>query len=145
MEIISAVIWLVCFVLFLIVEIATISLVSVWFAGGALVAFLANLIGFELWVQIIVFVVVSLILLALTRPVASRFINKDLVKTNVDEVLGKTVKVIERIDNIGETGKVMLNGVEWTARSEDDQIILEVNELVKIIRVQGVKVIVQKS
>lgn len=142
-DIISAVIWLVSFVVFLIVEIATVSLVSVWFAGGALVAFVVNLIGFNIWVQIVAFVAGSLILLALTRPMAARFINKGLVKTNVEETVGKTVKVIENIDNINETGKVMLNGVEWMARSTEDDVPYEAGMLVTVSEVQGVKLIVK--
>ncbi len=143
MDIISAVLWLVCFVVFLVVEIATVSLVSVWFAGGALVAFIVNLIGLNIWIQVVTFVVVSLVLLVATRPLATRFINKGLVKTNVDETIGKKVKVIEKIDNINETGKTMLNGVEWTARSKDENRTFEAGELVVVVEVQGVKLIVE--
>lgn len=143
MDIINAIVWLVCFVVFLIVEIATVSLVSVWFAGGAIAAFVVNLIGFNIWVQLGAFIVASFVLLLATRPFAVRFINKGIVKTNVDEYVGRTVKVVEKIDNINETGKVIVNGIEWTARSEDDANLIEVDEVVTVVEVQGVKLIVK--
>lgn len=144
MNLVSAILWLACFIIFLVVEIATVSLVSVWFAGGALVAFIVNLMGVNsIWIQTGTFIGVSVVLLAITRPLASRFINRGLVKTNVDEIIGKRVKVIEQINNINETGKVMHNGVEWTARNLDDSGVIEKDSLVEVVEVKGVKLIVK--
>lgn len=145
MNMIAAFIWLAAFILFLVVEIATVTLVSVWFAGGALVAFIVNLAGCSnILIQVAVFVAVSLVLLAVTRPFASRFINKDLVKTNAEEILGKRVKILERVDNINATGMARYNGVEWTVRSKDDNIIIEEGEMATVLEVSGVKLIVEK-
>ncbi len=145
MDIFNGVIWLVSFVLFLIVELVTVSLVSIWFAGGALVAFIVNLLGYGIWIQVGAFFVVSTLLLAITRPLASKFINRGIVKTNIDELVGKKVKVVEKVDNIENTGKVVLNGVEWTTRSESDDIAFEVGTLVVVKEVKGVKLIVAKQ
>lgn len=145
MNMVAAFIWLAAFILFLGVEIATVTLVSVWFAGGALVAFIVNLAGCDnILIQIAVFVVVSVVLLAITRPFASRFINKNLVKTNTDEILGKRVKILERVDNINGTGMTRYNGVEWTVRSGDDNVIIEEGEMATVLEVSGVKLIVEK-
>lgn len=145
MNMVSAFIWLAAFIVFLIVEITTVTLVSVWFAGGALAAFIVNYAGCNnIWIQIGVFVAVSLVLLAITRPLASRFINKNLVKTNTEEVLGKRVKILERVDNINATGMAMYNGVEWTVRSSDDNVIIKEGEMATVLKVSGVKLIVEK-
>ena len=145
MNMVAAFIWLAAFILFLGVEIATVTLVSVWFAGGALVAFIVNLAGCDnILIQIAVFVVVSVVLLAITRPFASRFINKNLVKTNADEILGKRVKILERVDNINGTGMARYNGVEWTVRSGDDNVIIEEGEMATVLEVSGVKLIVER-
>ena len=145
MNMVSAFIWLAIFVLFLIIEIATVTLVSVWFAGGALAAFIVNFAGCNnLWIQLAVFVAVSVVLLAVTRPFASRFINKNLVKTNTEEILGKRVKILERVDNINATGMTRYNGVEWTVRSSDDNVIIKEGEMATVLEVSGVKLIVEK-
>lgn len=145
MNMISAFIWLAAFIFFLVVEVATVTLVSVWFAGGALVAFIVNLAGCDnIFIQIAVFVGVSLVLLAITRPLASRFINKNIVKTNADEIIGKSIKILEKVDNINGTGLAKYNGLEWTVRASDDNVIIEEGEMVRVIEVSGVKLIVEK-
>ena len=145
MNMLAAFIWLAAFIFFLVVEVATVTLVSVWFAGGALVAFIVNIAGCDnILIQIAVFVGVSLVLLAITRPLASRFINKNIVKTNTDEIIGKRVKVLEKVDNINGTGLTKYNGVEWTVRSSDDNVTIREGEMVTVIEVSGVKLIVEK-
>lgn len=137
-----AIIWLSALVILLIAEALTLGLTTIWFAGGSLAALVAALFGANVWIQLGVFLVVSLILLIFTRPVAVRYMNKSTLKTNVDSLTGETGVVSERIDNLEATGKVKLNDVFWTARSEDGNAI-EQGTVVEIAGVEGVKLIVR--
>lgn len=137
-----AIIWLSALVILLIAEALTLGLTTIWFAGGSLVALVAALFGANVWIQLGAFLVVSLILLIFTRPVAVRYMNKSTLKTNVDSLTGETGVVSERIDNLEATGKVKLNDVFWTARSEDGNAI-EQGTVVEITGVEGVKLIVR--
>ncbi len=136
-------IWLGCMILFGIVEAATVSLVSLWFVGGALGAFLASLLGAPMWLQVTVFVVVSAVLLACLRPFVKKVVQPKKEPTNFDRILGQTAPVTEKIDNIRGTGAVKVDGKEWSARSADGQPI-EQDALVTIEKVEGVKVIVRR-
>lgn len=126
------------------VEVATLGLVSIWFAGGALVTFFVAMATETLWIQLVVFFAVSFILLFATRPIASKYYNNKRTKTNVDSLVGEYCKVTELIDNFNETGIVVLNGMEWTARSVDESVI-EVGAKVKVHGIDGVKVLVGKE
>lgn len=137
-----AIIWLAALVILLIAEALTLGLTTIWFAGGALIALVAALLGANVWVQLGIFLAVSLILLIFTRPVALRYMNKSTLKTNVDSLAGEQGIVSETIDNLEATGKVKLNDVFWMARSEDGSIINE-GTVVEIVRVDGVKLIVK--
>ncbi len=137
-----AIIWLAALVILLIAEALTLGLTTIWFAGGALIALVAALVGANVWVQLGIFLAVSLILLIFTRPVALRYMNKSTLKTNVDSLAGEQGIVSETIDNLEATGKVKLNDVFWMARSEDGSIINE-GTVVEIVRVDGVKLIVK--
>lgn len=137
--------WLILFVVLLIIEILTMGLTTVWFAGGALVAFILAFAGFELPVQIIVFLLVSILLLILTRPIAVRFFNKEREKTNVDRLIGQKAVVMETIDTLHGTGRVEVNGMEWAAKINEANQIIEVGEVVLIEEIQGVKLIVKKE
>lgn len=139
----TGLIWLVVLAVCLAVEIATYGLVTIWFAGGALITFFTTFITDNLVIQIVVFLVVSIILLLFTRPVAVKLINGKRTKTNVDSVIGMECKVTETIDNFNETGTVQLNGLEWTARSTGGEVI-SVGTKVKICSVSGVKVFVEE-
>ncbi len=137
--------WLIALVVFLIIEIITLGLTTIWFAGGALVAFIAAILQAPLLVQIVLFLVVSFALLIFTRPVAERYFNADRQKTNVNSLIGKEAKVTADIDNFNQTGKVMIGAVEWTARSEEEEVKIEAGSRVEICRVEGVKVFVKKK
>ncbi len=137
------IVWLIILALCLLVEIATLGLVTIWFAGGALVTFFVAMATDSLLVQVIVFLVVSLLLLFFTRPIAKKFYNSKRTKTNVESVIGEQCKVTETIDNFNGTGTVLLNGLEWTARSKDETVI-EAGVRVRVCAVDGVKVIVEK-
>ena len=137
----EAIIWLVLMVIFLVLEAVTVVTVSLWFAVGALVALLVSLIGLELWVQIVLFFIVSAVLLACLRPMVQRHFNPKLSRTNVDALIGSKGYVTADIDNISAAGQVKLGSMEWTARSTDGSII-PAGTLVKVDRVEGVKAFV---
>ncbi len=135
-------IWLALMVVFLIVEAACpIHLVSIWFVAGALVAAIAGLLHAQMWLQILLFVVVSGGLLICLWPFTKKFLKPNLVKTNVDAVAGTRCHVTAAIDNVEAQGQVKLNGMEWTARSTDGSPI-SAGTLVVVDRIEGVKVFV---
>ena len=136
--------WLILFVILIVIEIATLGLTTIWFAGGCLVAFILSLFHVSLPIQILVFLAVSVVLFIWTRPVAVRYFNKERTKTNVESIVGKTALVVKTIDNVHFVGTVELDGMEWTARAAKEEEIFQKDEVVRIIDVQGVKVIVEK-
>lgn len=136
--------WLAAFVVFIGIEIGTMALTTIWFAGGALAAFLVTFTGAGIELQLAVFFIVSLALLIFTRPFALKFINKDAVKTNVESLVGRTARVTSRIDNDLATGTAVVNGQEWTARSADGTPIAE-GTMVEIKEIKGVKLMVAEK
>lgn len=137
--------WLILLVVFLVIEIITLGLTTIWFAGGALIAAIASMVGAPWPVQVLLFFAVSLVLLFLTRPVAVKYFNKDRVKTNVESMAGRQGVVISPVDNLQGTGQVNVDGQEWSARSEDDQKKYPAGTVVTVTRVQGVKLIVKEK
>lgn len=137
--------WLIGMVVFLVIEIVTLGLTTIWFAGGALIAFLASLLGASVPVQVILFFAVSFILLLFTRPVLQKKLNSTREKTNVNSMVGKEGKVEETIDNFNETGKILISGMEWTARSEQEDVVIPKGSKVIVKAVKGVKVIVANA
>ena len=137
----DAINWLFWMVVFLAVESTTVSLVSIWFATGSLVAMFAALLNVPFIIQLVIFFAVSCILLALLRPMVRRYITPKITKTNMDAVIGKQVLVTAAVNNLHGCGTVKLGGVEWTARSTTDDPI-EAGTLVTIDRIEGVKVFV---
>lgn len=137
----AAIVWFILLIVFLLVEANTVTLVSGWFAVGAAVAIIASLLGAPFWLQGVLFLVVAIGLLLALRPLLRKHIKPRLVKTNVDSVIGSTGIVTARIDNIHAAGQVKLGAMEWTARSTAGQI-LEEGTLVRVDRIEGVKVFV---
>ncbi len=137
--------WFYIFLAFLIVELATINLVTIWFAIGALVAFIMAMYGASYDVQITVFLVVSFALLIPLKPWAEKQFNKTRAKTNLEALVGKTALVEEMIDTPNDMGKVKLDGMEWSAKTENLEEIIPVGELVKVIKIEGVKLVVKKA
>ena len=135
--------WLVAFVILIGIEAATMALTTIWFAGGAVFAFFAAVLGFSIQTQLVVFLIVSFILLLFTRPLAMRFVNRETVKTNVDGLIGRKAKVIKKIDNNEPSGAAVIDGQEWTARSADEAVTIPVGTHVVIKEVRGVKLIVE--
>ena len=136
-----AVIWLVLMVVFLIMEAATVQLISTWFAVGALAAMVVSLIGGELWLQIVVFLTLSIVLLALLWPLVRKHLRPKLVATNADALIGTVCTVTEAIDPV-EGGRVKLGDVTWRARTESGNVI-PADARVKILEIRGAKLIVE--
>ena len=134
----DAIIWLALLVIFLIAEANTVTLISSWFAIGSLVALVASLLGAPMWLQVVLFIVVSAVLLAALRPVFRKYIQPKIVKTNVDAIVGSQGYVTADIDNIAATGQVKLGAMEWTARSSTGEVIPK-GALVKVDKIEGVK------
>lgn len=133
--------WLALLILFSIGEAITVGLTCVWFAVGALGALLCALVGGGIWVQIIVFLVLSGFSLALVRPLAKKFLTPGYSATNADRVIGREAVVTQQINNLQGQGQVNIAGQTWTARSQDDTVIPE-GTLVRVLRIEGVKVFV---
>lgn len=136
--------WLGLFVISLVIETATMDLTMIWFAIGSLVAYIISLLGLGFTPQLVIFNILSLGLLIFARPASVRKINSDIVKTNVDSMIGEEVLVIEEINVRKGTGIVLINGIEWTARAFNKEEVLPVDILVKIEAIEGVKVMVTK-
>ena len=134
-------IWFLLLILFVVAEAATVSMVSAWFAIGALAALASALLGAKTWLQLTLFIVASGVSLAMLRPVAKKYFNKRITRTNVDALAGKTCLVTASIDNLHACGQVKLGDVEWSARSSTNEPI-PAGTQVKIDRVEGVKVYV---
>ena len=133
--------WFALLIVFVVAEAATVNMVSAWFAAGSLAALIVSMIGGELWLQILVFLTVSAVALALLRPIAQKHFTPRITRTNVDALAGKTCLCIADIDNLSGVGQVKIGDVEWSARSTDGAPITAGTE-VKIDRVEGVKVYV---
>lgn len=141
----AAIIWIILTIIFAAVEIATVGLTSIWFAGGSLAALLCYALGLsEVW-QILVFLAVSLVLLFFTRPWALKYLKPHLIKTNYEEALEKNVCLTETVDNRRATGTAVLNGQEWTARAYEDGKVFEAGAIVKVKEIRGVTMYVVES
>lgn len=138
------VIWVVLLIVFLIMEAATVQLVSVWFAVGALAALIANLGGLNVIGQIVLFLVLSAVCLVATRPLVKKLTAAKIQKTNADRCIGAEAVVTEEINNLESTGQVKAIGNIWTARSTDDTVI-EKGTVVIVERMEGVKLIVRNK
>ena len=135
--------WLVVLIVSIGVEVASLGLTSIWFAGGAVVAVIVAAVHGPVWLQILLFFAVSLLLLFFTRPVAVRYFNKDRVRTNVESMIGRQAIVTSEIDNLQGIGQVTVGGQEWSARTEADGMNLQPGTVVDIVAVNGVKLIVK--
>lgn len=135
------ILWLVILIGCMIAEIATVGLTTIWFAGGAVAAMITYAAGGNVLLQIVLFFAVSIVLLLFTRPFAVKYINKNRYRSNYEGNIGKRARVTEEVNNFKETGKVLIDGMEWSARMEDPSLTLYPDEEAVITEVQGVKVI----
>ncbi len=129
------ILWIILVVVAVLLEAATMALVSIWFAAGALAAVVAAALGFPLWVQIAVSLIVSLVLLAATRPLLKKLMPDKYIPTNGELDIGKKAVVIETVDNAKSTGRVKLDGVDWSADSWDGSVIKK--DTVVIVKARG--------
>lgn len=135
--------WLIVFVACIVIEIITMGLATIWFAGGALIAAIGAVFGVSLVLQVILFTAVSLVLLFFTRPVAVKYFNKDRIKTNAESLVGKQAIVISEINNLQGIGQVTVGGQEWSARTTREGITLPVGSVVAVRAISGVKLMVE--
>lgn len=135
--------WLALLIIFIVVEAATVGLVSIWFAGGALVAMFFAMAGAEAVWQDVSFLVVSGLLLVLTRPFVKKHLLKKRTKTNYQSVIGEVAKVIETVDNYNQTGAAFVDGKEWTARSTRNEVVLSQGTLACVVAIEGVKLMLE--
>lgn len=140
----TAIIWLVAAIVLAVIELSTMGLITIWFAIGAVVAMLAALIGATLWVQLFLFILVSMVVLVAVRPLAEKYLNKNVKKTNIDAVIGKKLVAKTDIDNLKGSGKVDYEGSTWIAATESDEEKISAGEEVVVVKVQGAKLIVKK-
>ena len=139
------IVWLIVLIVAIVVEIISLGLTSIWFAGGALVAVILAAFSLPAWLQVLVFLAVSMILMIFTRPIAVKYFNKDRVRTNVESMVGRQAIVISEIDTLQGIGQVTVGGQEWSARSEDDSQRFAVGTVVDVVAVSGVKLIVRED
>ena len=135
-------IWLGLVIVFCIFEACTTSLTTIWFAGGAMVAFILALFKVPEWIQMVVFVVVSVALLVLTRSFVMKILKVGTAKTNIDSLIGQKATVIADIDNSKDTGMVVVKGQKWSAKSMEFDLIIPEGTIVEVTEVVGVKLIV---
>ncbi|MCM1175865.1 MAG: NfeD family protein [Blautia sp.] len=138
------VVWLVLLVVLVVIELVTMGLTTIWFAGGALAAAVISIPGTPLALQILIFLIVSAALLYFTRPVAVKYFNRDRVRTNVESMVGRQAIVISEINNLEGIGQVNTGGMEWSARSSYHNVVLPVGTVVTVLGVDGVKLIVEE-
>ena len=140
----AAIIWLGLTVAFLIAEASTVTVISLWFAAGSLVAMAMALLGGAVWLQVLTFLVVSAVALTALRPLVRKYLTPKLTATNIDSIIGSIGIVTAPIDNIGATGQVKLNGMEWSARSTSGDPI-PAGSKVCVDKIEGVKVFVSPA
>lgn len=141
----TIILWFIVLIAAIVIEVATLGLTTIWFAGGALVALIAAACGLPVVVQILLFAAISLLLLVFTRPIAMKYFNRDRVRTNVESIVGRQGVVTEEIDNLQAKGHVTVGGQEWTARSVDDAVHIAKDAVVEVTAVSGVKLIVREA
>lgn len=144
MQMNNTVFWLIVLVVLIATEIATMGLTTTWFAAGALVAAIISLLGGNVWWQVGIGLVVSLLLLFFTRPIAVKYFNRERVRTNVESLVGRQAIVISEVNNLQGTGQVNISGQEWSARASSDSVTYPVGSVVNVVAISGVKLIVEE-
>lgn len=138
-------IWIALFIIFVVVELASVGLLTIWFAAGSLVALALAFFDVNFTIQLVIFFIVSIALLIFTRPILKKYVyrNKDAMKTNVDAIIGKTALVTKKITE-HDFGELKVDGQVWSAISENNEDI-EVGSNVEILAIKGVKLVVKKA
>ena len=141
----GAAFWTCAIILFLVIEAIVPGLVSIWFAVGSIPALISAFFRGPVWLQVVLFLVTSVVALALTRPLAKKYVNSRVPPTNADMLIGRDCVVKETVDNLQGTGAVSVAGKVWTARAENENEILPVSSVAQVLRIDGVKLIVKAS
>lgn len=144
MDLSMIVLWIAVMIVFLLIEAATVNLVTIWFAIGALGAAVSAGIGWNPAVQVVVFVVMSGIALAVTKPLVKKLRKRNDMPTNADRILEKEGVVTESIDPVSGSGQVKVLGQDWSAKSEDDRLIFAGSKVV-VRHIEGVKAVVKEK
>ena len=139
------VVWLAILILLVVIEIFTMGLTTIWFAGGALVAMVVAALGGPVWLQLLLAGIISAVLLFFTRPVAVKYFNRDRERTNAESLVGRQAIVLSEINNLQGIGQVTVNGMEWTARTTVDGQTISPGEVVIIRGINGVKLLVERA
>lgn len=139
------VVWLAILILLVVIEIFTMGLTTIWFAGGALVAMVVAALGGPIWLQLLLAGIISAVLLFFTRPVAVKYFNRDRERTNAESLVGRQAIVLSEINNLQGIGQVTVNGMEWTARTTVDGQTISPGEVVIIRGINGVKLLVERA
>ena len=139
------ILWVILIIVFVVGELVSVGLTSIWFAAGSLVALIAAVLGAGPLVQFAFFLAVSVLLLASTRKWAQKYINFRTQSTNADRIIGERIKIAERVSNIDQTGMAVVLGKEWTVRTRSDSEVIEVGQYAKVLEISGVKLIVEKE
>ena len=140
----NAMVWLAAMIILIVIEIVTVGLTTIWFAIGALAAVIVSLFCGNIFLQVIVFLIVSLGMLIFTRSLAVKYINTSRTKTNYEGIIGKVVRITKDVDNIKDTGNAVVNGQEWTVKAADINTKIPAGSLAKVVDIKGVKLIVEK-
>lgn len=135
--------WFVLLIAFVVVEMITVGLTTIWLAGGAVAAFIAATAGLNVFIQIAVFLVVSFVLICFTRPFVKRFITPKRTRTNSEGLIDSIVRVTGEINNREGKGSALAGGQEWTARSYRDDVVIASEQMAKVVAIEGVKLIVE--
>lgn len=139
------IVWLAILIVLVVIEIFTMGLTTIWFAGGALVAIVVAALGGPVWLQILLAGVVAAVLLFFTRPLAVKYFNRDRERTNAESLVGRQAIVLSEINNLQGIGQVTINGMEWTARTTVDGQTINPGEVVVIRGINGVKLLVERA
>lgn len=135
-------IWAIAIVVFLVIEALTVGIASIWFALGSICALIAALLGAPTWLQVLWFLLISIVTLVFTRPIVRKYVNGRKQATNADRVIGMKATVREEIDNLSAKGSALVDGKEWTARSAKG-VVIPSGTVVTVLAIEGVKLIVE--
>ena len=142
MEMTQTTVWLILVIMFLVIEIATVGLTCIWFAGGSLAGMILSMLDVHIGWQIVGAIIVTAVLLIFTRPFLIKYVTSKQAKTNYEQLIGQTICIRETVDNLAQTGSALVNGQEWTVRATKE-VTLQAGTLAKIIEISGVKLMVE--
>ncbi len=144
MESMALIGWIIATIVLMVIEASTVNLVSVWFAIGTFAAAIVAAFGGGYVLQIVVFVVISVLVLIFTKPVVKKMREKNAQATNADRIIGKEAEVTEEIDPISGSGQIKVLGQTWSAKAEGNLTVSK-KARVRVLRIEGVKAVVKEE